>query len=393
MLSNPLDKRTRGWYTVSVDTLRGGVLLLLLAVVVGMGFLGYQRWMAKELEREAATLLTEVGELLARAEATRPSGAFGEEFDAARRAYDEALADVEAERFGDAVAKARRGRALLLAILESGPTGAGEAQFIAVSGGVEYRRGERGEWDEARSRVVLQSGDYVKTATNGSAEIVFLDGTLYNVRPNTLLLVTRKQGPLFGGSQQAIRMEYGWVDLSTAQRGGRVETPRAEARVERESEGAVTYDQQLVHWYLRRVPRCDRCRVGRRRYPSHRGVAAGLPARRPALRREASPRGPAGAAPQRQLRADARRGQSRAARLGAGRRRRALRSAGLPQPALRRQSDQCRLARQDRCDARPEGRGHFRMARGGTQPRRPAGTMEHAANVSRAGVARAGRHR
>lgn len=243
MPSNPFDKRTRGWYTVSVDTLRGGALLVLLAIAGGLGYLGYQRWMAGELEREAGALLTEVSELLTRAEATRPSGAFGEEFDAARRAYDDAVADVAAERFADAVAKGRRSRALLLALLESGPTGSGEAQFIAVSGGVELRRGERGEWEEARSRVVLQSGDYVKTAANGSAEIVFLDGTLYTVRPNTLFLVTRKQGTLFGTSEQAIRMEYGWVDLNTAQRGGRVETPRAEARVDRESEAAVTFDQ------------------------------------------------------------------------------------------------------------------------------------------------------
>ncbi|MCB1008552.1 MAG: FecR domain-containing protein [Acidobacteria bacterium] len=243
MPSNPFDKRTRGWYTVSVDTLRGGALLVLLAVLGFFGWVGYQRWMAGELEREAGTLLQEVSELLARAEATRPSGAFGEELDAARRAYEGAVADVQVERYGEAVAKGRRSRALLLALLESGPTGAGEAQFIAVSGGVEYRRGERGEWEEARSRVVLQSGDYVKTAGNGSAEIVFLDGTLYTVRPNTLFLVTRKQGTLFGTSEQAIRMEYGWVDLNTAQRGGRVETPRAEARVARESEAAVTFDQ------------------------------------------------------------------------------------------------------------------------------------------------------
>ncbi len=243
MPSNPFDKRTRGWYTVSVDTLRGALVLLLVALAAGMGWLGYQRWSAGEAEREAGDLLAEVAELLARAEATRPSGAFGEEYDAARRGYEEAVADVEAERYVEAVGKGKRSRALLLALLEAGPGGAGEAQFIGVTGGVEFRRGERGEWEEARARVVLRSGDYVKTAANGSAEIVFLDGTLYTVRPNTLFLVTRKQSQLFGGSEQAIRMEYGWVNLNTAQRGGRVETPRAEARVERESEAAVTYDQ------------------------------------------------------------------------------------------------------------------------------------------------------
>jgi hypothetical protein len=112
-----------------------------------------------------------------------------------------------------------------------------------VQGSVEVRRGERGEWEEARTRVVLQSGDYVKTSANGSAEIVFLDGTLYNVRPNTLFLVTRQPGSAGAPAEQTIAMEYGWVNLNTAQRGGRVTTPRAEALVGRESEVVVSYDK------------------------------------------------------------------------------------------------------------------------------------------------------
>ena len=245
MESNPFDKRTRGWYTVSVDTLRGLAVLAAILVIVGVGRFAYQRWQAKELELEAGRLLEELGGLIARAERERPSGSFGEEFEGARRDYQEARSDFESADYRSAVDKGRRGRALLLAILDAGSarSGAGEAQFIAVQGGVEFRRGERGEWEEARSRVVLQSGDYVKTAANGSAEIVFLDGTLYTVRPNTLFLVTRRQGAVAGATEQAIRMEYGWVNLNTAQRGGRVETPRADARVARESEAMVAYDK------------------------------------------------------------------------------------------------------------------------------------------------------
>jgi hypothetical protein len=244
--SNPFDKRTRGWYTVSVDTLRGLAVLLAVLLLGGVGFYAYQRWSAEELEGEAGRLLAEVAELLERAGRERPGGAFGEEYEAARRDHVEATADAAAGDFRAAVDKGRRSRALLLAILDaaSARSGAGEAQFIAVQGGVEFRRGERGDWEEARSRVVLQSGDYVKTVANGSAEIVFLDGTLYTVRPNTLFLVTRRQGATAGASEQAIRMEYGWVNLNTAQRGGRVETPRAEARVARESEAMVAYDKE-----------------------------------------------------------------------------------------------------------------------------------------------------
>ncbi len=245
MPSNPLNKRTRGWYTVSVDTLRGAVIIASFAALALAGYSLYRQWEEKALEQEAVLILDELEGLLARADVEKPAGSFVEELDSARKGRTAAAGAFAVRDFSTAVTEARRSRALLLAILDSAATRAstGEAQFIAVQGGVEYRRGERGEWEESRTRVVLQSGDYVKTSANGSAEIVFLDGTLYTVRPNTLFLVTRKPGAAGAPAEQTIAMEYGWVNLNTAQRGGRVTTPRAEALVGRESEVVVSYDQ------------------------------------------------------------------------------------------------------------------------------------------------------
>lgn len=245
MQSNPFDRRTRGWYTISVDTVRGAVIL---AIVAAFGFAGwglYRQWEARSEERDAGLLLDEIEGLLARAEAERPPESFVEEIEAARVSRNEAVSAHAVADYTGAVRAARHSRSMLLAILDatSSRSASGEAQFIAVQGGVEYRRGERGEWEEARTRVVLQSGDYVKTSGNGSAEIVFLDGTLYTVRPNTLFLVTRDVGSGSGSSEQTIAMEYGWVNLNTAQRGSRVKTPKAEAQVGRDSEVVVSYDR------------------------------------------------------------------------------------------------------------------------------------------------------
>jgi hypothetical protein len=239
------NRRTRGWYTVSVDTLRTIGVLTLLVVVAAAGWIGYQRWREAELGREAAQLLEEVAGLVERARGERTGGAFGDELAEATASRDAATASFAAGEFAAAVEHGRRARALLLALLDVGGSRAtgGEAQFIAVEGDVELRRGEQGEWEPARSRDVLRSGDYVKTSTTGSAEIVFLDGTLYTVRPNTLFLVTRTRAFVGPGTEQAIAMEYGWVDLNTAQRGGRVSTPSAEARVARDSEAAVAVDR------------------------------------------------------------------------------------------------------------------------------------------------------
>jgi len=244
--SNPFDRRTRGWYTISVDTVRGAVILVIIAAFGFAGWGLYRQWEERAEQREAGLLLDEIDGLLARAESARSPESFVEEIAAARNSRAEAAAAHAVSDFAGAVRAGRHGRSMLLAILDaaSSSSAAGEAQFIAVQGGVEYRRGERGEWEEARTRVVLQSGDYVKTSGNGSSEIVFLDGTLYTVRPNTLFLVTRSAGPAGGASEQTIAMEYGWVNLNTAQRGSRVKTPKAEAQVGRESEVVVAYDRE-----------------------------------------------------------------------------------------------------------------------------------------------------
>lgn len=238
--------RTRGWYTVSVDTLRALVATLVLAVLVGAGYLVYRGWQARELEREAGFLLEEVRSLIERATQERPDGGFGDDYQVAIAGYDSARVAYEERNFPLAASEGRRARSLLLAMVDAaaGPrAGSGEAQFIAVQGGVELRRGDQGEWEPARARDVLRSGDYVKTSGNGSAEVVFLDGTLYTVRPDTLFVVTRERASIGAATEQAISMEYGWVNLNTAQRGGRVSTPRAEARVARDTEAAVSVDR------------------------------------------------------------------------------------------------------------------------------------------------------
>jgi hypothetical protein len=245
LLPSRRDAPNRGWYTVSVDTLRtlGGLLLVLL--VAGGGWLVYRVWTQRTLEHEAAFLIDEVGALLERATRERPSGAFVEEFESARGGFAAAQRAVDADDFRTAVAEGRRSRALLLAVLDVAGTGSasGEAQFIAIQGSVEVRRGDQGEWEPGRARDVLRSGDFVKTGANGSAEVVFLDGTLYTVRPNTLFVVTRQRAGVGTATEQTISMQYGWVNLNTAQRGGRLTTPRAEARVARDTEATVSVDE------------------------------------------------------------------------------------------------------------------------------------------------------
>jgi hypothetical protein len=234
----------KDWYSVSVDTLRGLGLLLLTLVVLGGGFLGYRIWESRSLEREAGQVIDETQDLIKRLQNEQKASSYRGEYNAAWESYQEARNQFANQDYRGALDNARRGRNMLLSILDALalPAEVGQAQFISVQGDVEYRRGDGGDWQEGRSRVPLRTGDYVRTSDNGSAEIMFVDGTLYTVRPNTQFIVSSSQS-VAGRAEQSIQMSYGWVDLSTAQGPSNIKTPGAVARVQEDSEAFVAVDK------------------------------------------------------------------------------------------------------------------------------------------------------
>jgi hypothetical protein len=257
--------RTRkDWYSISVDTLRGWLFLLLIAVALGGGYLAYRSWEQKSLERNSRLTIDEDQHLLAQVSDNLRTGEYRNEYDAGARSLQEARADFAQGRFRTALASAVTCRKLLQSILDAVglASSGGQAQFVSLQGDVEIKRADGTNWEEARPRLPLHTGDYVRTGDGGSAEIMFLDGTLYTVRSNTQFVLsagvapaasdTSAGGPGAPGAPangaaapagQAIQMEYGWVNLNTASRPSQVKTPGAVASVREDSEAFVTYDR------------------------------------------------------------------------------------------------------------------------------------------------------
>lgn len=238
--------KQRDWYKVEVETLRGLGLFALLVLLSAAGFAGYRVWEQHSLKREASRVIDEARVLFQQLSGERTLDSFRPEYEEAWSGIEQARTFFAEGRHRDSLARGQRSRDMLLSLLDAARNRreSGEAQFVAVQGRVELRRGERGEWEPARSRLMLRPGDYVKTAGNGSAEIMFVDGTLYNVRPNTLFVVGSSESIGGAASEQSIQLEYGWINLNTAQRPSTVATPQAEARVEDDTEAEVTYDGQ-----------------------------------------------------------------------------------------------------------------------------------------------------
>ncbi len=219
--------------------------ILTLSMTAG-GFLGYRILQSQFLEREVEIVMSEAQDLVQSLRGEEGIDAYSEEYETAQVSLEQARSSAATGDLGEALRDAEHSRSLLTSILNAlrhrGP--AGEAQFIAVQGGVEYRRGESGEWQPARSRVTLYAGDYVKTANSASSEVMFQDGTVVTVRPDTVILVDRSRSLLGFGGERTVALEYGWVNLSTAQGVSKVRTPSASALVQQESQALVAYDEE-----------------------------------------------------------------------------------------------------------------------------------------------------
>ncbi len=231
----------RNWYSISVNTLRTLGVLIVAAGLLVVGARYFHQWEQKALAREASRMIDEARGKLDSAEPL--AGA------AQRKVLEEARGEIVAAEaayaqasYRVAIENARRARQAL-GVMAGGDasSGKGAANFVTVQGTVEYRRGEDGDWQPAKSRISLEPGDYVRTSS-GSAEIVFADGSLYTVRANTQFIVASVRGA-DGGEGQSIRMDYGWIDLSTRAKPSQVATPGAEAQVRESSEAFVSYDR------------------------------------------------------------------------------------------------------------------------------------------------------
>lgn len=236
----------RYWYSVSVDSLRASFALAVVVVALIAGFLGYRYWDADRERRTAGQTIEEARSLIERLNREPGLSSFRSEYREGNESFKKAEASYEAEDFGAALTEASSSLNTLQRIFDelTGSDTLGEARFITVDGNVDFKRGESEEWESARGRVSLANGDYVRTGRDGSAAIMLASGTLYTIRPNTLIKIGSQRSAGGGGQEQSMAMEYGWVNLATRNQESSVSTPDSEARVESQSQASVSYDRE-----------------------------------------------------------------------------------------------------------------------------------------------------
>ena len=224
------------WVVVSLETLRrrgAAITLTVLALAVAGGTYYYFH---EPPSRRAERLLTRASAAEEEARRAGITEALSAEFEQASHQLDEARSHWQRQDFPACIARAEdalRRFELLLGLLSRSFVGTG--QIVALHGKVEIQRGNQGQWERGREKQTLDNGDFVKTSSDGSVEILFSDGTVYRVGPDTLLEVHRDER---GGAESArgeVKLKVGQVNVYTSLHPSVVLTDTVKAEVERDS--------------------------------------------------------------------------------------------------------------------------------------------------------------
>jgi len=121
------------------------------------------------------------------------------------------------------------------------------AKFVNLDGKVQVKKVNSVQWVQADFRTVLDKGDLVQTGSDANARITFADGTIYTVKPDTLVTVEENTTESDKPTSVAVRINIGQVDLVTSKFNSpdskaAVSTEEATAQLRSNSSAAVKSD-------------------------------------------------------------------------------------------------------------------------------------------------------
>jgi hypothetical protein len=118
------------------------------------------------------------------------------------------------------------------------------ARFAKIDGSVQVKRAGTLEWLGATQAIVLRQNDLVRTGSGAAAEIHFADGTVFNVRPDSLITIEESsQNPVSRQQRVALSIQSGEANFQTAARSvpgsTTISTPTLRTTAERDTAGNI----------------------------------------------------------------------------------------------------------------------------------------------------------
>ncbi len=226
------------WFIIPIRKIATwGVLIVVVAAASIVGYRYYLRSNPSAEERARAEIATAT-DLLNKAERNAGTSRPGSNVARAQSLLKEARAALDKRNFEDSRRQAVESQSYSRRVIGSFESDEnGDASFIFVEGDVTLQRAGRSTFETARQRQPLFDGDFIKTGRNGSGEIMFIDGTLFTIRPGSLFEVRRRTAAEGSGSE--VKMVSGAVNVYTSGSPSTIATDDATAAVERNSRVSV----------------------------------------------------------------------------------------------------------------------------------------------------------
>jgi hypothetical protein len=237
------------WATISYRSLMRGVVYLV--ILVALGGLFYYLSAAKRTTPEERALgeISRAERMHREARSSMPDDPrlqqvvvrSGTLLESARSSFDR-------QEFEEARAAALQSQSFAERVLHGSPGDAFTAQIYRYEGDVRVKRARQFVWDNVSSKTTLRVGDQIKTASNGSAQIIYFDGTITTVRPGSLLEIRElSEDPTTRVRRVREKLNFGGV--SATMTGGNakgsfheVTTESATTRAESKAQFDVAHD-------------------------------------------------------------------------------------------------------------------------------------------------------
>jgi len=229
------------WYVIKLTNIRRVAAIVMTGVAAaGLVFLAYQRLnLPPEALARKAIEAAELAESKAEAQVLpqnlrRELGHASAQLELARENY---LAD----RWSMAESEADSARLRFLALAGSGARQlAGVGEFFSLEGRVQLQRAGQSEWDNAQPRTPVFNGDFIRSGRDGSAEILFTDGSLYRISQNSLLEIQHRAES--DDSSGTVKMRVGRIHVMTSGSRSTVTTDTTETEIASDSRVEVDVD-------------------------------------------------------------------------------------------------------------------------------------------------------
>ena len=239
------------WFNV---TYRSVILTILAAVVLLVAGGGY--WYHHTRVRpknEASAAITRATQRLA--EADRLEGGDDRVREAvanASIALGEARSAFDGREYDVALQAALRSENLSIKAIDllRGRDSSTYVRFLRIEGDVKVKLSGEFAWESADVKMLLRTGDQVKTSSAASAQILYFDGTKTTIQPGSLLEIRDLYlDPVTKVRRVREKLTWGEVQASTQERNvdgsfHEVATEVAAARSEEQGEYRVAYDRE-----------------------------------------------------------------------------------------------------------------------------------------------------